>query len=295
MKTSPDRVDDLRGSAGDPAGRYPPQEPLSEAGEKFARRMLALSAGLAGHEIRYGEHPSQTLTIFNPPSPNGIVLLFFHGGGWTNGYKEWMYFMAPALNAQGVTFASATYRLAPQHVFPDGFSDCADAVACVHREAARALGEDAALFVGGHSAGGHYAALLAVTNSWQAERGLPDDVLKGCLPISGTYRFGEGSGLKVRPRFLGSDPETERRAAPLSQLGGATPPPFFLSYGSDDFPHLIRQAGEMEAALRSAGASVHVETIDQSDHFEAGFAAGDPQQPWLSKALAWMSERRRER
>ena len=48
------------------------------------------------------------------------MLLFWHGGGWTSGYKEWMGFMAPALNAAGVTFVSAGYRLAPEHVFPAG-------------------------------------------------------------------------------------------------------------------------------------------------------------------------------
>ena len=271
----------------DPAERYPPQEPLSPRGQAHAHELLTLGAGLTGREISYGSHPGQTLTLFEPAEANGIVLVFFHGGGWTNGYKEWMYFMAPGFMARGVTFASATYRLAPDNVFPAGFHDCADAVACVH-ELTRSL-EDFAMFVGGHSAGGHYAALLAVTDDWQASRGLPRDVLTGSLPISGTYRFGEGSGLKVRPRFLGPDAQAETLAAPIHRIAGSHVPPFLLSYGGEDFPHLVAQAGEMESRLKAAGIPVQVEILDGVDHFDAGVAAGDPAKPWMDGAVSWMA------
>jgi len=111
--------------------RYPAQEPLSPLGAGYAQRVLPLGQRVHGIEVDHGSDPYQTLTVFPADRPSGDVLVFFHGGGWTNGYKEWMYFMAPALNAQGVTFVSAGYRLAPAHVFPAGQEDCADAVAWV--------------------------------------------------------------------------------------------------------------------------------------------------------------------
>jgi hypothetical protein len=88
----------------------------------------------------------------------------FHGGGWTKGCKEWMAFMAPGLNAGGVNLVSAGYRLAPGHLFPTGLEDC-------------------------------MAALLALG----PHRGR----IAGCLPVSGVFEFGEGSGLPSRPRFWG--------------------------------------------------------------------------------------------
>ena len=114
----------------DALAAYPAQEPLSALGAAYSARVLALGAGIRGEDISYGDHAHQALTIFRPEHPSGIVLVVFHGGGWTNGYKEWMSFMAPALNGQGITLVSATYRLAPEHVFPAGFDDCADAIAC---------------------------------------------------------------------------------------------------------------------------------------------------------------------
>jgi arylformamidase len=270
---------------------YPAQEPLSPLGTAYSARVLALGAGIRGEDIRYGEHPHQALTVFRPQNPTGIVLVVFHGGGWTNGYKEWMSFMAPAFNAQGITLVSATYRLAPEHVFPAGFDDCADAMACTYRLLAAEYGESFCLFVGGHSAGGHYAALLAVTDEWRSRRDLPEDLLAGCLPISGTYWFGESSGLSMRPRFLGADPAAEDAASPLRRLASPFTPPFFLSYGSRDFPHLIRQSEVMIDALRERGIACDVSILQDCDHFEAAISAGSADHPWVAEASAWMARR----
>lgn len=271
---------------------YPAQEPLSPVGEEYAKRVQSLGATLQGQDVPYGTDSHQTLTIFPAAEPNGLVLVFFHGGGWTNGYKEWMYFMAPPFNAHGITFVSATYRLAPQHVFPAGLNDCADAVAWVHRMLMPSMGSKGGLFVGGHSAGAHYAALLAVTDDWRAARQLPTNVLHGCIPISGVYRFGEQSGLAKRPRFLGSDPAMDDLASPLLRLSPGCTPPFFLSYGSRDFPHLIRQAEEMAGALQAASIPLHVEIMENCNHFEANIAAGDPSGAWATKVAQWMRQNR---
>lgn len=267
---------------------YPPQEPLSPRADSYAKHVLSLGASVWGQEVQYGTDPHQSLTVFRASEPNGVVLVFFHGGGWTNGYKEWMYFMAPAFNIRGVTIVSATYRLAPQHLFPAGWNDCADAVAWVHRTLLPSMGPKVRLFVGGHSAGGYYAALLAVTDDWRADRHLPLDLLHGCVPVSGVYRLGEHSGLARRPRFLGSDPAMDDRASPLLRLSPQCTPPFFLSYGSRDFPHLIQQAQEMGRALQAASVPLHIEVIDDCDHFEASIAAGDPARPWVARVTGWM-------
>ena len=106
---------------------YPPQEPLSPLGASYQDRVLARSAGIEGREFAYGGDPYQRLTVYPSDTGSGDVLVFFHGGGWTSGYKEWMAFMAPALQARGVTLVTPGYRLAPGHLFPTGFDDAAAA------------------------------------------------------------------------------------------------------------------------------------------------------------------------
>ena len=95
---------------------YPAQEPPSDSARSYGDAVMRLGAGLEGIERRYGADPYQSLAVFRAPAPNGTLLAFMHGGGWTNGYKEWMAFMAPAFTAAGVSFATIGYRLAPAHV-----------------------------------------------------------------------------------------------------------------------------------------------------------------------------------
>jgi arylformamidase len=269
---------------------YPPQEPLSALGSAYHDRVIARGAGIAGSEFAYGDDPYQQLTVYPADSGAGDVLVFFHGGGWTSGYKEWMAFMAPALQARGVTFVSAGYRLAPGHLFPTGFDDAADAVAWVHRHAAEHGADPARIFVGGHSSGGHYAALLAATADWRRGRGLPIDVVRGCLPVSGTYRFDAESGLSMRPRFLGPAGEGDAApaASPLFLLDAAACPPFLIAWGGRDFPHLADQARQMHDKLRAKGIASETFVFEGCDHFEASLACGQPESGWPDRAAGWM-------
>ena len=257
---------------------YPPQEPLSEAGQAYSAECWRRSSGIPCREVGFGTDPYQRLLVFEPRKPDGRVLVFWHGGGWTSGYKEWMGFMAPAFNAAGVTFVSAGYRLAPQHVFPAGLDDCAKALDWVARNI------EASVFIGGHSAGGHYAALIACQK--QKPR------IRGCLPLSGVFEFGEGSGLSVRPRFLGPDPATDRLASPRYRLQ-APLPPFLVAYGSKDFAHLIPQAERFVDAVRAAGGEAERLELRERTHFTASYAGGEADGPWVPAALAFMAHHAR--
>lgn len=252
---------------------YPPQEPLSEAGQAYGAQCWKRSEGIAFREEAFGPDPYQRLAIFEPKNPKGSVLLFWHGGGWTSGYKEWFGFMAPAFTAAGITFVSAGYRLAPQHLFPAALEDCLSALDWVTKNL------KGSLYIGGHSAGGHYAALIAA-------RGGAGKV-KGCLPISGVYEFGEGSGLSMRPRFLGPDAATDRLASPRYQLAPPLPP-FLVAWGTQDFPHLIPQAERFVAAVRAGGGQAEALPMEGLTHFTASYAGGEANGPWVPAALRFM-------
>ena len=265
---------------------YPPQEPLSEVGQAFADEVMSRGRDVAAVDVQYGADPYQSIAIQTPAEPNGTVLAMMHGGGWTSGYKEHLNFAGPCAAARGVIYASIGYRLAPRHLFPAGVEDSADAVAWLYGHVAEMGGDPERIFLGGHSAGGHYAALLGVTTGWQAPRGLPADAIRGCLPISGVYRFGEGSGLTMRPRFLGPE-SNDAPASPVLNIEAARP--FLIAHGGEDFPHLKTQAEEMERALRSAGADVTRIEMPGRDHFSACYAAGEADGPWVDAALGWIA------
>ena len=252
---------------------YPAQEPLSEAGEAYGAECWRRGEGVAGEEHGYGPDPYQRLLVFRPERPAGPALLFWHGGGWTSGYKEWMAFMAPAFTAAGITFVSAGYRLAPGHLFPTGLEDCRAALDWVRAH----MGPD--VFIGGHSSGGHYAALIA------ARQGAT--CVRGCLPLSGVFEFGEGSGLSMRPRFLGADAANDRLASPRFALE-APLPPFLVACGAKDFAHLIPQAQRFAAAIGEMGGEAQLLVMDERTHFTASYAGGEADGPWVPAALAFI-------
>ncbi len=267
---------------------YPPQEPLSGIGLKYHEEVMARGEGIEGIDIPVGKDPYQSIAVYPSEKPDGAVLCLMHGGGWTNGYKEWMAFMAPGLTARGVTMVSIGYRLAPKHVFPDGLRDCMDAVALVYRRIAEWGGDPGRIFVGGHSAGGHLAALMALKTDWQEGRGLSPNVVKGALPISGTYLFGPESGLSMRPRFLG-DPllNNEFDASPMAHMR-RNAPPFFITCGSEDFPHLSAQARDFADALEQRGNRVERMVLQGCDHLGASYTSGDPDGRWIAAAARFM-------
>lgn len=269
---------------------YPPQEPFSDFAKPYAAEVMKRGEGVVPTaEVQYGADPYQSIAIHAATEPNGDVLVFVHGGGWTSGYKEHMNFMAPAFTAAGVTFCSVGYRLAPQHLFPTGLDDVADAVAWIFGNISDYGGNPDRLFIGGHSAGGHYTPILALTSDWREPRGLPDDVIKGCVPISGVYQFGEGSGLSMRPRFLGpEDAATDRLASPITHVTDQAPP-FLIAYGTEDFPHLRDQADRMVATLEATGIPTEKIVFDGRDHFGASLAGGEADGPWVSRVIAWMA------
>ena len=99
------------------------------------------------------------------PAAAGVppVLVYFHGGGWTIGDLDTHDVLCRQLcRAAEVAVVSVDYRLGPEHRFPAAVDDCIAATRWLQREGA-ALGLDAArLAVGGDSAGGNLAAVVAL-------------------------------------------------------------------------------------------------------------------------------------
>jgi len=267
---------------------YPAQEPFTAIGAAYHARIIGLADAVPCVEWQHGADPYQSAALYPAARPRGDAVILIHGGGWTNGYKEWMAFMAPALTARGITAASLGYRLAPAHTWPACFEDVADGLASVAARLAAHGADPERIFVCGHSAGGHLASLLALRSDWQGPRGLPADVIRGALPISGTYLFGPESGLSMRPRFLGP-PEAghEAAASPASWLRPGAPP-FHLSWGQRDFPHLIAQAKRFRDDLAALDVRVETMEIPDADHLGASYASGEGGGAWIASADAFI-------
>ena len=214
------------------------------------------------------------------------VLLQVHGGGWTVGRKDQqglplMYRMA----AKGWVCVAINYRLAPRNPFPAHIVDVKTAVAWIREHIAAYGGDPGYLAITGGSAGGHLAALAAVTpNDPAFQPGFEeaDTSIQAAVPIYGVYDFCGASGLPsavamrdsfLAPRVLQTrfedDPHPFEQASPLFHVGPDSPD-FFVLHGTHDTLVDVRQARTFVQRLRevSRGRVVYAELPGAQHAFE---------------------------
>ncbi|HSC64409.1 MAG TPA: alpha/beta hydrolase [Caldimonas sp.] len=118
-----------------------------------------------------GPHGRIPLRVYRPAGADAApsrgealpALVYFHGGGWTIGDLDTHDVLCRQLcNGSGAVVVSVDYRMGPEHRFPAAVDDCLAATRWV-RHAAGELGVDATrIAVGGDSAGGNLAAVVAI-------------------------------------------------------------------------------------------------------------------------------------
>jgi acetyl esterase/lipase len=257
---------------------YPPQAPRAAASAEYHRIVTGLCAGIDGIDVAYGNDVYQHVALFVPERPSGQVLAYVHGGRWSYGYKEYAAFMALPLNAAGIVLASIGHRLVPNVDFHGGFADVNAGIGWVRDNIAKYGGDPENLFVAGHSSGGHYAAMYALKTGG----------VRGAAPISGVYDlsasgFPAGSAPPCLP--AGSDGRIE---SPVYSIA-APPPPFLVTWGSEDYDHLIPQARHFAQALESMGGDVERLECAGKTHFSISHDSCAAGGEWTIAVIDWMA------
>jgi arylformamidase len=163
-------------------------------------------------DLAYGATPRQAIDLFLPETPDAPLLVFIHGGYWqSRDRKDFSFVAAPWLD-RGAAVALIGYDLAPA-VRMDAIVDQVRAgLGWLHRQAPSHGCDPARLFVAGHSAGGHLAA-MALATDWRAF-GLPADAIKGVCAISGVFDL-EPIRLCYLNEVVGLDRAEAERNSPI--------------------------------------------------------------------------------
>lgn len=214
--------------------------------------------------VRYGNEARQQLDVFQPAvSREGIVVVFFYGGSWNTGERAQYRFVAQTLTRYGATVVIADYRLYPEVVFPAFMEDAAATVAWTYRNIAQYGGNPQKIYLVGHSAGAHIAALLALDKSYLAAQGLDTTILSGVVGLATPTDFAATLGAQYRPVFV--DEATLERAQPVRYVR-ADAPPMLLRHGTDDTVVLPRNSEELAAKLQRAGAQAQAVVYPDKGH-----------------------------
>ena len=138
-------------------------------------------------------------------------------------------------------------------------------VAWVYKNAKSFGGDPERLYISGFSSGGHLGGVVLITN-WQADFGLPKDVVKGALLGSGMYDL-KPVRLSARSKYVKFTDEMEHALSTQRHLDKINCP-VTLAYGTLDTPEFQRQTRDFAAALKAAGKPVELRVGDGYNHFE---------------------------
>ncbi|WP_395640493.1 alpha/beta hydrolase [Pseudolysinimonas sp.] len=213
--------------------------------------------------------------IYRPVAEPVGALLWIHGGGWVTGSIETADAIARALCARcGLSVVSTSYRLAPEYPFPHGLDDVRSATEWMLTNRAQLGGASTPVLVGGDSAGGNLAAVVArdfgreaitgqvlvypVVALDQPQDAFPSRVVNG----SGFYVEWSDVAWAIEKYVLPTE-RGDHRVSPLNADAAGSPPAVIVVAGFDPlrdegvaFANLLTRAG-VEVELLEFPALVH--------------------------------------
>jgi arylformamidase len=252
---------------------------------EYARRSAAAYADLdVRRDLRYGPGERETLDLFVPRGPARGSFVFIHGGYWRALDKADFGFVAAPFVARGIAVANVNYDLCPAVTVAAIVDEIRRAVGWVAREGERHGAGTARVVVGGHSAGGHLAAMMVCTD-WM-QHGFAAPPFHAGVSLSGVH------DLTPMPLFsfnvdLRLDEEAARRLSPVL-LPVQMVAPLLVAVGGAETGEFIRQARllwEAWPAHRPAGAAAPL-IVPGRNHFSVVADYGEPGSDLVRATLA---------
>lgn len=211
-------------------------------------------------DVSYGALARQSLDIYRSDSPRAgaPLIVFVHGGSWSEGNKDIYKFLAEGFTSEGFDVVVPNYRLYPEARFPDMVVDTAKAIAYAAQQY-----PDRKLVVMGHSAGA-YNTLMAVMDPQflRAENMQTCERIAGLVSLAGPtgiIALGSEPYITIFPdRLVGDD-------APMNNVSGPIPPVFF-GHGSEDTTVYPQNSEMLAEKITARGGSAEVKIYDGMSH-----------------------------
>jgi acetyl esterase/lipase len=217
-------------------------------------------------DLPYGTEDRQVLDVYTRQDvPSKGVVIFVHGGYWDNGSKNDYPFLADSLTEQGYTTVVVNYRLVPTVTFPSYVADVALAVKWTFENSTAYGGNAENIFLMGHSAGAHIAALVAFDERYLQDIGLSNKDLRGFIGFAGPYDFLPVAPDDVRSIAALGPIETYPDTQPINFVDN-TDPPAFLAVSPSDTTVNPKNTLRFAERIREVGGSVEEHSYDGVDH-----------------------------
>jgi arylformamidase len=233
----------------------------------------------------YGPTSVEKLAIYRARPANAPIFVSIHGGAWLGGEAKDFAFPAEMFVKAGAHYVVPDFIAIKESSGDLGVmaDQVRRAIAWVYRNAETFGGNRDRLYLGGHSSGGHLCAVALVTD-WQKDFGLPADMVKGGLCMSGMYDM-KPVRLSARSSYIKFTDEMEQAMSPMRHLDLLSAP-ITVTYGADETPEFRRQNRDLFAAVKAAGKKAELVEGANFNHFEMAESLGNPYGPNGRAALA---------
>lgn len=212
----------------------------------------------ATRNIAYGTHNRQQLDVYAPVSMQAAptkrpVIVFFYGGSWDSGSKDAYLFVAEALTSKGFIAVIPDYRVYPEVIYPEFLNDGASAFQWTKDNIEKYGGDVNNIFVAGHSAGAHIAAMLAFDQTWLATQKLNSTSIRGFIGLAGPYDFLPLTSARLKEIFPSN--EIQALSQPIRYARGNAPSALLLA-GDADTVVALKNTRNFSARIRELNGRV---------------------------------------
>jgi arylformamidase len=228
----------------------------------------------------YGVGRHETLDVFPAAQARSPVFVFIHGGWWRSADKADYSFLAASLVAAGAMVVMPNYALCPgteeEPVSIETITlQMTRAVAWVYRNAALYGGSPGRIVVGGHSAGGHLAAMMLSCEWPEIDAKLPLGLVGSALSISGVHDLEPIMHTPFLQGDLRLTPESVERLSP-ARFRAPRDKRLCCAVGALESEEFLRQNALMQRAWGLEAAPVAAEIAD-TNHFTVLHDLADPE------------------
>lgn len=229
--------------------------------------------------VAYGRGDRQRLDLYAPSTPasQAPIVLFFYGGSWQGGSRATYRFLAADLAARGFIALVPDYTVYPEGRYPAFLEDGARAVAWAQENRGRLGSPDGKLFLMGHSAGAHIAAMLAFDARWLGSCGLdPRGDVGGLVGLAGPYDFLPIQDPVIKLIFASDRPQDTQ---PIAHVTGGEAP-VFLGVAPADRTVRPGNSERLARRLETVGSAVVLRRYPRTNHITL-VGAFSPLLRWL--------------
>lgn len=235
----------------------------------------------------YGPSAVEGFDLYPAKKANAPIFVFVHGGAWLGGEAKNFGYPAELFVNAGVNYIALDFIAikAANGELTAMAQQVRNAVAWIYKNAGQLGGDANNIYLGGHSSGGHLAGVTLVTD-WQKEFGVPANVIKGGLLISGMYDM-KPVRLSKRSSYVKFTDASEHAMSAQRQLDKISAP-LVVAYGTLETPEFQRQSWDFVAAVKAAGKQAELISAPDFGHFEMCESLGNPYGPAGHAALKMM-------